>query len=61
MSRVDELLATIRQLVTESRDEQVPGFYHDAGNGAYLAAAFDELDELLSGGADDPADWKPQA
>lgn len=56
--RVQALLAELEMLVDECRDETVSDFYHDAGNSAYLAGAFDELNQLLRGGARLPEEWR---
>ncbi len=56
--RVDALLAELEMLVDESRDETLSDFYHDAGNGAYFAGAFDELNGLLRDGAEPPKEWR---
>lgn len=57
MSRADELLAKLRELVAESRDPDIPDFYHAIDNGAHLAGAFDELDRLMRRGEPPPQDW----
>lgn len=59
--RVQALLAELEMLVDECRDETVADFFHDAGNAAYFAGAFDELNELLRGGAELPEQWRRPA
>ena len=61
MSRADELLAELRRLVAESRDPDDPNFYHAIDSGAWLAGAFDELDQLMVSGEPAPQDWQTQA
>jgi len=61
MSRADELLAELRDMVEQSRDEDDPTFFHAIGNGAWLAGAFDELDSLMSAGGEPPQDWQARA
>jgi hypothetical protein len=58
VNRVDALLAELEMLVDECRDDVVSDFYHDAGNSAHLAGAFDELNELLHNGAELPTEWR---
>lgn len=57
MSRVDELLAELRQLVDESRDAEMPDFFHVIDTGAWLASVFDQLDQALSAGGELPQEW----
>jgi hypothetical protein len=57
-SRVQALLAELEMLVDECRDETMVDFFHDAGNAAYFAGAFDELNELLRGGSELPEEWR---
>lgn len=58
VDRVQALLAELEMLVDECRDEKDANFFHAAGNSAYLAGAFDELNELLKGGAEPPEEWR---
>lgn len=60
MSRADELLAELRRMVEESRDDEVPDFFHDTGQAAWFANAFEELDWLLSDGQPMPEQWQPR-
>ncbi len=54
--KVEALVAELRDLSAQSNGGH--GVYFDVENGAYLAAAFEELDELLKGGAELPEDWR---
>jgi hypothetical protein len=56
--RVQALLAELEMLVDECRDQSIGDFYHNANNAAYFAGAFDELNELLSNGAELPEEWR---
>ena len=47
MDELAVLVLKLRMLVDDSRDEEIEGFYHDAGNSSQFAADFDDLDELL--------------
>jgi hypothetical protein len=58
MSRADELLAELRLLVDESRDTEIPDFFHAIDNGAWLAGVFDELDKLLTEQGELPQEWQ---
>lgn len=59
MATANQLLRELRKHVRDSRDRDIPDFYHDVGNGAHIAAAFDELDKLLTKTKKLPKDWQP--
>lgn len=54
--RVVELIKELRELAAQSNGGH--GVYFEVGNGAYLASAFEDLDELLKGGAKLPEEWR---
>lgn len=58
MPTVNQLLKDLREYVKESKDPDLAGFYHDVGNGAHIAAAFDDLDALITKTKQLPKDWQ---
>lgn len=58
MSRADELLAELRKMIAEIRDDDDPDLYHATEYGAWYASAFDQLDSLLSKQGELPQDWQ---
>lgn len=58
MNPADELVAELRKMINEIRDDEAPKLFHASDYGAWYADAFDRLDTLLSSGGELPQDWQ---